>query len=145
MAEPISQILEELLSCSRCFHQSAFRSASLNKSSTAAVFPRGPVKLVAVLTSYTAENLSFCIREYPIVKFHLPIKWHILAESSSNGSCRNTFALISSELSAHQMGLTASAEVASLRNLHTEARPPIIIAVFGFTYLVFQQHGSPWG
>ena len=66
--ESISQILEELLSC--CFHQSAFQSASLNKSSTAAVFPRGRVKLVVVLTSYTAENLSFCIGEYPIMKIH---------------------------------------------------------------------------
>ena len=34
------------------------------------------------------------------------------------------------------MGVTASAEVASLKNLHTEARSPIIIAVLGFTYLV---------
>ena len=68
--ESISQILEELLSCSSCFHQSAFQSASLNKSSTPAVFPRGPVKLVVVLASYTAENLSLCIREYPIMKFH---------------------------------------------------------------------------
>ena len=38
-----------------------------------------------------------------------PIKWHIRAESSSNGSCRITFAVISSELSPQQMGVTASA------------------------------------
>ena len=38
-----------------------------------------------------------------------PIKWHIRAESSANGSCRITFALISSELSPHQMGVSASA------------------------------------
>ena len=37
----VSQILDELLRCSSCFHQSAFQSASLIKSSTAAMFPRG--------------------------------------------------------------------------------------------------------
>ena len=69
--QSISQILEELSSCSSCFHQSAFQSTSLNKSATPAVFPSGPVKLVVVPTSYTAENLSLCVREHPIVKFHL--------------------------------------------------------------------------
>ena len=64
------KILKELLSCSSCFDQSAFRSASLNKSSTAALFPRGPVKLVVVLNCYTAENTSLCIRVYPIMKIH---------------------------------------------------------------------------
>ena len=64
------KIMMEFLTCSSCFHQSAFQSASLNKSSTAAMFPRGPVKLVVVLTSFTAENMSLCIREYPIMKIH---------------------------------------------------------------------------
>ena len=39
--------------------------------------------------------------------------------------------------------VTASAEVASHRNLHTEARLPVIIAVLGFTNLVYPHHFSP--
>ena len=85
------------------------------------------------------------VREWPASgKIHAerPSNGTSELRAHQNGSCRNTFALTSSELSAHQMGVPASADVASHRNLHTGATLAIIIAVLGFTFLVYPSTGN---